>query len=60
MEVTPKLIDAWKWELAVQAHKCRQIETDFGTKRADFLEGFYSALTCLEIAMSGERSKGPL
>ena len=61
MELTPELIEAWKWELSVQAHKCR----DGGTtpmmeKKADFLEGLYTALTCLERAMSGDPSPNPL
>lgn len=60
MELTTELIDAWKWELAVQTHKSRAGGTEMGTKKADFLEGAYTVLTCLERAMSGERSPSPL
>jgi hypothetical protein len=49
-------IEAWQWELAVQVQKCRQTGTDDGRKKADFLEGFYSALTCLARAKSGSPS----
>lgn len=60
MELTPELIEAWKWELAVQAHKCRDGGTEMMQKKADFLEGAYTVLTCLERAMSGKPSPSPL
>lgn len=61
MNITPELIDAWKWELAVQAYKCRSGNaSEDAKKKADFLEGAYTVLTCLERAMSGERSPSPL
>lgn len=60
MELTPELIDTWKWELAIQAHKCRDGGTGMMLKKADFLEGAYTVLTCLQRAMSGERSPSPL
>lgn len=60
MELTPKLIEAWKWELSVQVHKCRDGASDMSSKKADFLEGAYTMLTCLERAMSGRPSPSPL
>jgi hypothetical protein len=60
VELTPELIDAWKWEIAVQAHRSRETGTELGLKKVDFLEGAYTVLTCLERAMSGERSPSPL
>jgi hypothetical protein len=60
MEITPEMIDAWKWELSVQVRKCRDGSTPMMEKKADFLEGFYTALTCLERAISGKRSPNPL
>ena len=60
MELTHKLIDAWQWELAVQIKKCRDGGTDQGQKKADVLEGVYTALTCLDRAMAGKVSANPL
>ena len=60
MELDPDLIDAWKWELSCMIHRMRSSESELAQKKVDFLEGFYSALTCLELAMSGERSSSPL
>lgn len=59
MELTPELIEAWKWELAVQTQKSRASGSEMGLKKADFLEGAYTVLTCLERAMSGDRSPSP-
>ena len=60
IELTPELIEAWKWELAVQVQKSRQGETEMGMKKADFLEGAYTVLTCLERAISGTPSPSPI
>ena len=59
-ELTPEMIAAWQWELAVQIQKCRHGGTETGMKKADFLEGAYTALTCLSRAMSGSPSPGHL
>lgn len=50
MEITPKLVDDWKYQLAVMVNDLRRDDTDFGRKKADHLEGFYSVLTCLQRA----------
>jgi hypothetical protein len=67
MELTPELIDAWKWELAVQVQRCNKAAVDANNgltysdlvKKADILEGAYTILTCLERAMSGKKSPSP-
>jgi len=43
----------------VQTQKSRASGTELGLKKADFLEGAYTVLTCLERAMSGEPSPSP-
>lgn len=61
MELTPELIDAWKWEISVQVHKLQRADaSEMARKKADFLEGAYTVLTCLERAMSGNPSPSPL
>lgn len=51
------LIDAWKLELAKQVQRSRESvtrdaeERGLGNAKANYLEGFYSALTCLERAI---------
>lgn len=56
MELTLELIEDWKWELAIQAQKCHNGETEMMRKKADFLEGAFTVLTCLERAMSSKPS----
>ena len=54
------LVAAWKLELAKQVQASREgakPDSDargLGNKKADFLEGFYTALTCLERARHGK------
>lgn len=60
MELDADIVEAWKWELSCMIHRMRSSESDLARKKVEFLEGFYSALTCLELAMSGERSANPL
>ena len=61
MILTPELIEAWKWELTAQAYKCRyDCATEEMMKKAAILDGVYTALTCLERAMSGTPSPNPL
>lgn len=58
MEITPDLINEWKLELAKQVQSSRMIAREAGNeysrneaqKKADFLEGFYSVLTCFQRA----------
>ena len=58
MEITPDLINEWKLELAQQVQKSRQVAANAHSEhsrseanmKADFLEGFYSVLTCLQRA----------
>lgn len=53
-----KLVAAWKLELAKQVERSREGATPerdalgLGNTKADFLEGWYSALTCLERAIA--------
>jgi hypothetical protein len=57
------LVAAWKLELAKQVQTSREgatpdrDERGLGNKKADFLEGFYSALTCLERAVAAKRAE---
>lgn len=58
MEITPELINAWKFELAKQVQQCqsnaREASSEYSRetaqKKADFLEGFYTVLTCFQRA----------
>ena len=53
-----ELVAAWKLALAQQVERSREGATPerdargLGNTKADFLEGFYSALTCLERAIA--------
>jgi hypothetical protein len=50
MDITPKLIDDWKYQLAVMVDNLRRGDSEAGRKKADHLEGFYSVLTCFQRA----------
>jgi hypothetical protein len=58
IDITPELIDKWKHELALQVQRSKHVAAETGSEesrrsaiaKADFLEGFYSALTCLQRA----------
>ena len=58
VEITPELINKWKYELAIQVQRCernaKEASTDYSReaaqKKVDALEGFYTVLTCLQRA----------
>ena len=62
MEITEKLIDDWKLEIAkqVQVHNTSLNEgrgtPELNRAKRDFLEGFYTALTCLERASQNQET----
>lgn len=60
IELTTELVSKWKFEIAKQAETNRQGARDAGNElsrqlnaqKAEFLEGAFTVLTCLERAAS--------